>query len=141
LVKGRKRHILVDTLGLLLKVMVTEANVTERDGAAWLLLTIVGVFSRLQLVWADGGYRGVEFAAWIKRQIGLRMEFIERDPTLKGFQKLPRRWVVERTFAWFGNARRLSKDYEYHLQSSEAMIYATMIRLMLRRLAASSAPP
>jgi putative transposase len=140
-VKGRKRHILVDTLGLLLKVLVTEANVTERDGAAWLLLTIVGVFSRLQLVWADGGYRGVEFVAWVKRFIGVRLEFIERDPAVKGFQKLPRRWVVERTFSWFGNARRLSKDYEYHLQSSESMIYTTMIRIMVRRLAACSASP
>ena len=121
--------------------MVTEASVTERDGAAWLLLAIVGVFSRLQLVWADGGYRGVDFVAWIKRHVGVRLEFIERDPTVKGFQKLPRRWLVERTFAWFGNARRLSKDYEYHMQSSEAMIYATMIRLMVRRLATPSTSP
>jgi len=117
--------------------MVSEANVTERDGAAWLLLAIVGVFSRLQLIWADAGYRGVDYVAWVKRFIGVRLEVIERDPAVKGFQKLPRRWVVERTFAWFGNARRLSKDYEYHLQSSEAMIYATMIRIMVRRLASS----
>jgi putative transposase len=126
---------------LLLKVMVTEANVSERDGAAWLLLAIVGVFSRLQLIWADGGYRGVDFAAWIKRLVGVRFQVIERDPAVKGFQKLPRRWVVERTFSGFGNARRLSKDYEYHLQSSEAMIYATMIRLMVRRLATCSSSP
>jgi putative transposase len=73
--------------------------------------------------------------------IGVRLECVERDPAVKGFQKLSRRWVVERTFSWFGNARRLSKDYEYHLQSSEAMIYAAMIRIMVRRLAAQSASP
>jgi putative transposase len=78
LVKGRKRHVLVDTLGLILKVMVTEASVMERDGAAWLLLALVGLFSRLQLVWADGGYRGVDFVAWIKRHTGLRLAFIDR---------------------------------------------------------------
>ena len=117
--------------------MVTEANVTERDGAAWLLLAIVGLFSRLQLVWADGGYRGVDFVAWVKRFVGVRLEFIERDPTVKGFQKLPRRWVVERTFAWLGMFRRLSKDYEFLLETSEAMVYLAMIQIMLRRLAKS----
>jgi putative transposase len=128
-------------LGLILKVMVTEANVTEREGAAWLLLAIVGLFSRLQLVWANGGYRGLDFVAWVKRLVGVRLEFIERDPALKAFQKLPRRWVVERTFAWLSNARRLSKDYAFHFQSSEAMIYAAMIRIMLRRLAPTSSTP
>jgi len=125
----------------LLKVIVTEASAGERDGAAWLLLAIVGLFQRLQVVWADGGYAGVDFVAWVLRHVGLRLEIIERDPSMKGFQPLPRRWVVERTFAWFGNARRLSKDYEYHLQSSEAMIYATMIRIMLRRLATLETTP
>lgn len=133
--KGRKRHVLVDTTGLILKVMVTEANVGERDGAAWLLLAIVGLFTRLTLIWVDGGYAGVEFAAWVARCIGVRLEVVERDPQVKGFQKLPRRWVVERTFAWLTNARRLSQDYEFHLQSSEAMIYVAMIRIMVRRVA------
>lgn len=132
---------LVDTLGLILKVMVSEANVGEREGAAWLLLAIVGLFTRLQLIWVDGGYAGVDFAAWVKRWIGVRLEVVERDPDKRGFQKLPRRWVVERTLAWLNNARRLSKDYEFHLQSSEAMIYAAMIRIMLRRLAAASPKP
>jgi putative transposase len=133
--------VLVDTLGLILKVIVSEANVGERDGAAWLLLAIVGLFARLKLIWVDGGYAGVDFAAWVKRWIGVRLEVVERDPGVKGFQKLPRRWVVERTFSWLNNARRLSKDYEFHLQSSEAMIYAAMIRIMLRRLAATSPAP
>lgn len=132
---------LVDTLGLILKVVVSEANVGDREGAAWLLLAIVGLFTRLQLIWVDGGYAGVEFAAWVKRWIGVRLEVVERDPTTKGFQKLPRRWIVERTLAWLTNARRLSKDYEFHLQSSEAMIYAAMIRIMVRRLAAASSRP
>jgi putative transposase len=140
-VKGRKRHILVDTIGLILKVLVSEANVGEREGAAWLLLAIVGLFSRLKLIWVDGGYAGEEFAAWVKRCIKVRLQVVERDPEKKGFQKLPRRWVVERTFAWLNNARRLSKDYEFHLQSSEAMIYAAMIRIMLRRLAAAASAP
>lgn len=131
----------MDTLGLILKVMVSEANVGEREGAAWLLLAIVGLFTRLQLIWVDGGYAGVEFAAWVKRWIGVQLEVVARDPTTKGFQKLPRRWVVERTLAWLSNARRLSKDYEFHLQSSEAMIYAAMIRIMVRRLAAASSRP
>ena len=121
--------------------MLSEANVAEREGAAWLLLTMVGLFTRLKLIWVDGGYAGVEFAAWVKRCIGVRLEVVERDPEVKGFQKLPRRWVVERTFAWLNNARRLSKDYEFHLQSSEAMIYAAMIRIMLRRLEAASSTP
>jgi putative transposase len=128
----------VDTIGLILKVVVSEANVGEREGAAWLLLAMVGVFARLKLIWVDGGYSGSEFAAWVNRCMGVRLEVVERDPDKKGFQKLPRRWVVERTFAWLSNARRLSKDYEFHLQSSEAMIYAAMIRIMLRRLAAAS---
>jgi putative transposase len=133
--------VLVDTIGLILKVVVSEANVGEREGAAWLLLGIVGFFTRLKLIWVDGGYAGAEFAAWVKRCIGVRLEVVERDPDKKGFQKLPRRWVVERTFAWLNNARRLSKDYEFLLQSSEAMIYAAMIRIMVRRLAAATASP
>ena len=113
----------------------------EREGAAWLLLAIVGLFTRLHLLRVDGGYAGVEFAAWVKRCIGVRLEVVERNPNTKAFQKLPRRWVVERTLAWLSSARRLSKDYEFHLQSSEAMIYAAMIRIMVRRLAAASSRP
>jgi putative transposase len=128
-------------MGLILKVMVSEANVGERDGAAWLLLAIVGLFTRLQLIWVDGGYAGVEFAAWVKRCIGVTLEVVERDPGVRGFQKLPRRWVVERTLSWLLNARRLTKDYEFHLQSSEAMIYAAMIRIMVRRLSTASSTP
>jgi putative transposase len=121
-------------MGLVLKVMVTEANIQDRDAAKWLLLAIVGLFPRLCKIWADGGYRG-QLIEWVKQVCGFDLEIVERDPATKGFQLLPRRWVVERTFSWIGNNRRLSKDYEYHLQSSEAIVYLAMIRLMVRRLA------
>jgi putative transposase len=126
----------VDTLGLLLKVMVTEANIGDREGALW-LLTALGRerFGRLELVWVDGGFSGQEVAAQIEKDCGLKIEVVERPDGAKGFVLLPRRWVVERTFAWLGNYRRLSKDVEYSVYSSEAMIYAAMVHLMVRRLA------
>ncbi len=113
----------------------------QPEGAAWLLLAIVGLVTRLTLIGVDGGYAGLEFAAWVKRHIGVQLEVVERDPGVKGFQQLPRRWVVQRTVSWLSNARRLTKDYEVHLQSSEAMIDAAMIRIMLRRLAAAASIP
>ena len=134
LVKGRKRHLLVDTLGLVMQILVTEADMQDRDGAKRLLVLIGGLFPRLRKLWADGAYRG-SLLEWVKQFCRLDLEIVERDPAMVGFQLLPRRWVVERTFAWLSRCRRLSKDYEYHLQSSEAMIYVAMIRLMTRRLA------
>jgi len=134
LVKGRKRFLLVDTLGLLLKVLVTEANIGEREGADWLLSSLGERFPRLELVWVDGGFSGEAFAAHIAKDCQLKIEVVKRSDDLKGFVLLPRRWVVERTFAWLGNYRRLSKDYEYSVYSSDAMIYAAMIHLMVRRL-------
>jgi len=104
----------VDTLGLLLKVLVTEANIGEREGAEWLLTSLAGRFVRLQLVWVDGGFSGEEFAARIEKDCGLKIEVVKRSDKAKGFVLLPRRWVVERTFAWFGRYRRLSKDYLRH---------------------------
>ena len=139
LVKGRKRFILVDTLGLLLKVLVTEANLGEREGAAWVLTSIDGRFPRLELVWVDAGFAGEEFEARMQKECGVKIEVVKRPDGAKGFVLLVRRWVVERTFAWFGNYRRLSKDYEYSVYSSDAMIYATMIHLMVRRLARTRA--
>jgi len=132
--------VLVDTLGLVLKVVVHEADVQDRDGAIWLLLAIMGRFPRLLKIWADGAYRG-SFVEWVKAILKLEVDIVERDPHVKGFTLLPRRWVVERTFAWLSNYRRLSKDYEYHLQSSEAMVYAAMVHLMLRRLVILHASP
>ncbi len=133
-VKGRKRHILVDTMGLLLMVLVHAADIQDRDGAKLLLNKVKGSFSRLRLIWADGGYAG-KLVDWVLNIHGWTLEIVKRDKGVKGFQVLPRRWVVERTFAWLGRYRRLSKDYEVLTETSEAMIYACMVHLMVRRLA------
>lgn len=124
----------MDTLGLIWGVLVTEADMTDRDGALRLLLMVRGVVHRLKRIWADGGYRGT-FIETVKRLCHWTVEIILRSDDAKGFQVLPKRWIVERTFAWLLNFRRLSKDYEYLTTNSTGMIYAAMIRLMLRRLA------
>ena len=136
-VKGRKRHLFVDTLGLLLTVVVTAASVQDRDGAKSLLKGLRRQFSRLRLIWADGAYGG-ELLAWVwalRPWRKVRLEIVKRPKGVKGFQLLPWRWIVERTFGWLGRYRRLSKDYEYLTQTSEAMICVAMIHLMVRRLA------
>ena len=132
--KGRKRHILVDTMGLLLMVLVSAANIQDRDGAKLLLSKVKQCFSRLRLIWADAAYGG-KLISWVLTNCGWILEIVKRSDDAKGFVVLPRRWVVERTFAWFGRYRRLSKDYETLPETSEAMIYAAMSRLMVRRLA------
>jgi putative transposase len=128
-------------MGLPMKVLVTEANVTDRDGANWLLTTLGTRFPRLKKVWVDGNYSGADYTANIKKQTGIELEVVEREQGQIGFKLLPRRWVVERTFSWFGNYRRLSKDYEYLVYNADAMIYAAMIHLMTRRLAHSQPSP
>ena len=133
-VKGRKRHILVDTLGLLLAVVVHAANIQDRDGAKKVIDKAMPSFPRLKLIWADGGYAG-KLVDWVKARCNWILEIVKRDSDVKGFQVLPRRWVVERTLAWIGRYRRLSKDYEAKTESSEAMVNAAMIHIMLRRLA------
>ena len=125
----------MDTLGLVMKVLVTEANIPERQGAEWLISSFGERFPRLELIWVDGGFEGQEFTQHIHDAYGLTLEVVKRPDGTKGFVPLPRRWVVERTFAWLGNYRRLSKDYEYWVYSADAMIYAAMTHLMLRRLA------
>jgi putative transposase len=162
-IKGRKRHLLVDTQGLALKVKVTAANLREQAGARQLLTDLVGQFPRMQLVWADQGYTA-DLNDWMQEKLGWRLEIVKRSteqehhekiraiakerqeagasvvemwaglPYGRGIEVLPRRWVVERTFAWLGKYRRLSKDYEFLPESSEVMIYLAMIRLMLKRL-------
>ena len=134
LVKGRKRHILVDTMGLLLVVIVTAGSVQDRDGARLLFKQLRGGCKKLRKVWVDGGYRG-ELIDWAWEQLRLVLKPVLRPHERKGFVLLPRRWVVERTFAWLNLCRRLSKDYERQTSTSEALIYLTMTRLMLRRLA------
>lgn len=136
-VGGRKRHILVDTLGLLLVVVVHAADVQDRDGARLVLAALAHKFRRLRLVWADGGYCGqlVEWVRALRQRDKLRVEIVKRSDDMAGFVVLPKRWIVERTFAWLYRCRRLSKDYEYLTSTSETMIQLAMINLMLRRLA------
>ena len=134
LVKGHKRHILVDTLGLLLQVVVSAANMSEKAGAKLLLEKIEGQFPRLQKIFADGGYDGKDFIAAVKENYQLDWEVVKRKPE-KGFKVLPWRWIVERTIAWLVRYRRLTIDYEVLPTTSEAFIYAAIVRLMLRRLA------
>lgn len=138
-VNGRKRHLLVDTLGLVLMVVVHAANIQDRDGAKLLLEKARGRFPRLRLIWADGGYAG-KLVEWVKTFCHRVLEIVKRSDDIEGFQVLPHRWVVERTFGWFGRYRRLSKDYEGLPESSEAMIYIAMIHLMVRRLGRQPQP-
>jgi putative transposase len=133
-VKGHKRHILVDTLGLLLIVVVHAASIQDRDGAEFVLEKVPGHLTRLARIWADGGYAG-KLVPWVKTTCQCILEIVKRSDKRKGFEVVPHRWVVERTFGWLNRYRRLAKDYERSLQSSEAMIQIAMIRLMLARLA------
>lgn len=132
-VKGRKRHILVDTLGLLLIAKVLTADVQDRDGAKVLFSAIKEQMPGLQLIWADGGYRG-KLIKWVAVRCLWILEIVKRNDDLKVFQVLPKRWIVERTFSWLNRNRRLSKDYERKASSSEAWIYFSMSILMLKRL-------
>lgn len=131
---GRKRHVVVDTLGLLLAVVVHAANVQDRDGARLALARLAGRFPRLRLVWADGGYAGA-LLGWAAATLGLVVEIVAKPAGATSFTVLPKRWIVERTFAWLGRCRRLSKDYEALPATSEAWIHVAMIHLMLKRLA------
>lgn len=134
-VKGRKRHIVVDTLGHLLEVVVHAANVQDRDGAKLVLNKLSqDTQTHLHKLWADGGYRG-KLVRWVRRRLNVVLSIVKRDPNTKGFAVLPKRWVVERTFAWLGRFRRLSKDFERLLLNSEAMIYVASIKTLLRRCA------
>ncbi len=134
-VKGRKRHIIVDSQGLLIGVLVTEANGSERLGAIVVFHESTEKLTQLEVVWVDQGYSGDNFAQAVKQICGeeVRVEVIQRQS--KEFEVLPKRWIVERTFGWFNRFRRLSKDYELSTEFSTAMIYGSLIRLMTRRLA------
>ena len=135
-IKGRKRHLLVDTLGLVLGVGGTPASTPERAGAQALLQRTLGWFTWLRLLWVDGGYSGEAFAQWVKTiRPKLKVEVVKRSDDLAGFKLLPRRWVVERTFGWLMRQRRLVRDYETTETSAEAWIHIAMIRIQLRRLA------
>jgi transposase len=133
-INGTKRHIAVDTGGLLLAVVVTMAGLQDRDAAHRLLARLRERFSTITWAWADGGYAG-RLVLWAGKVIGLTIEIVKRTDDVKGFIVLPRRWVVERTFAWISKHRRCVRDYETRPDHHEAMIYIAMIMTMSRRLA------
>lgn len=131
--KGRKRFVCVDTLGLLLGVTITPANTTERGGAKELLRPVLRSH-RLKKIWADGGFSGSEFSGWVGRlSPATKIEIIKRISAEPGFHVLPKRWVVERTFAWLVQHRRLVRDYEQSLHSATAWVFLAMIRVMINR--------
>jgi transposase len=134
--KGRKRFLLVDTLGWVLGAAVQPANTPERAGAQVLLTPLLPHFTWLRKLWVDGGYTGADFAAWTKtlRPL-LDVEVVKRSDDVSGFKVLPKRWVVERTFGWLTQHRRLVRDYERTETSATGWIFIAMIRVMLRRLA------
>lgn len=147
-INGRKRHLLVDTTGLVMNAKVHPANLADRDGARMLLDGARDSFPSLRHLWADAGYRGKALREWITERLGLSLEIVQRrprwvwvpkdvepEPLPEGFEVIKRRWVVERTFAWICRNRRMSRDYEFLPATTETLIYVVMIRLMLRRLA------
>lgn len=133
-IMGRKRHIAVDTLGLILAVTVHSAGVQDYDGARSVIEQLRGKFARLKVIWADSIYGRMGLPEWVQTTFGWILQTILRPVHAKGFVLLPKRWIVERTFGWLGRYRRHSKDYERTIESSEAMIYVSMIHLMTRRL-------
>ena len=133
--KGRKRHLLVDVLGLVLMVVVHSAGLQEQDGAQRVLERVRDRHPRLKLIWADAGYNVRWFLAWVSSVRDWVVEIVKRPAHAQGFVLLPRRWVVERTFGWLNLYRILSKDYEVLPRNSEAVVYLALIHLMLRRLA------
>ncbi len=141
-INGRKRHIAVDTLGLLLVVMVTAASVQDRDGACRLLALLRERFSTITLVWADGGYAG-RLVNWAYQVLALTLSIVKRSDDTTGFVVLPRRWVVERTFGWLMRYRRLVRDYERRPEHHEAMVLWATVAIMTRQLDRnrSGAPP
>jgi putative transposase len=133
LIKGRKRHIVVDTTGYPLVAIAHAANIYDGHAAERVLNALFSMVKTVKKIWADGAYKGEEFIKWVKEQFGCVLEVVKKKKG-KGFQVLPRRWVVERTFAWLGRYRRLSKDYERKPTSSSSHVYVASIRLMLRRI-------
>jgi transposase len=138
-VKGRKRHILVDTLGLLLNVVVHSADIQDRDGAALVLdKRTRRLFPFIERIYADGGYQGPRVRAATAKTGTWKIEIVKRSNIAKGFVVLPKRWMVERTLAWISRNRRLARDFERYARTVLAFIRLTMIRIMLRRLATTT---
>lgn len=137
-VNGRKRSGIVDTLGLLLRVVVHAADISDLQGGKWVANLVYGLSQRLTKLFGDQHYGG-QFADWVAAEYGWDAEVVSRSPDAVGVQVLPKRWIVERTFGWLTWYRRLSKDYEQRVEVSEAVVYVSMIHLMLRRLDPQSA--
>jgi putative transposase len=134
-VKGRKRHIVVDTIGMMVGLIVHAADIQDRDGAPTVLKSILRRWPWLRHVFADGGYQGPKLKGALRKIGKFTIEIVKRADAAKGFEVLPRRWVVERTFAWLGRCRRLAKDWEKSIASAEAWVYIAHIRILTRRLA------
>ena len=133
-IKGRKRFLLVDTLGLIWGLAVVAGNISEAAGARLVFGKVAATLPRWEVVWVDGGYEH-RLEEWVEQHCSFRVEVIKRDENRKGWQLLPKRWVVERTFAWLGRCRRLSKDFEASGATEAAWLWLANIRLMLRRIA------
>jgi len=141
-INGRKRHILVDTMGLLLSVIVTAANIDDAEGAKLVFACVDSdAFERLEIVWGDGKYHNYSLYEWLEEHADYELDIVSRPKDARGFVLLAKRWVSERTFAWLGRCRRLSKDYERRTDTSEAIVKISMIHLMLRRLEPSADIP
>ena len=132
-IKGRKRHVLVDTLGLLIMALVSSASLPDRDGGRQVFAATAGTLPRLRRVWADQSYAGM-LVEWVQLVFAFVLDIVRRPKQQQGFQVLPKRWIVERSLGWFNRYRRLSKDYERRTDVSEGMVYLASIRRMLRWL-------
>ena len=132
-VKGRKRHIIVDTLGCLLLVLVTSASIQDRDGGLDLCVELQQKFANIKKIWADQSYAG-ELVDFIRQYFSFDLDIVKGSVNQHGFQVQPKRWIVERAFGWLNPFRRLSKDYENTVESSEGMVKIAHVRLMLRRV-------
>jgi transposase len=134
-IKGKKRHVLVDTLGLMLHAVVHSAGLQDRDGGVLVMATLFGLYPFLRKLYADGGYQGPVFQAALRRVMkNVEIEIVKRSDIAQGFQVLPKRWIVERTIAWLNRCRRLAKDWENLNRSALAFLRLASIRLMLRKL-------
>ena len=131
-IQGRKRHIITDTLGLVIAIAVHSAAIQDREGAKAVIEQLRYKFPRLKKILADGGYTG-SLIEWMLKGFGWTLEIVHKVAGVSGFNVLPKRWIVERTFGWFNFNRRLAKDYEENIECSTAFIYLAMIRIMLNR--------
>ena len=140
LVKGRKRHIVVDTMGCVIVVWVHAANIFDGKAARWIIEYLFSLLHTIKIIWADSAYSGAELFDWVVSQFNCVLEVVRKEKGIQGFHVLPRRWVVERTFAWLIRSRRLNKDYERKPSSSKAQVYLASCRLLLRQICNNQTP-